>query len=68
MFILKWTNKYSGETGYVASVSAKDKCFVNTFNKDEAKVYKSESVARRMITSLQTYGEAEQNTFEIVPA
>ena len=39
MVKIKWTNKFSNETGYVASVSAKNKCFVNTFDKNEAKEY-----------------------------
>lgn len=66
MFILKWTNKYSNETGYVESISAKDKHFVNTFDKSNAKVYNSSSVARRMVSSLQSYGEADNNIFEII--
>ena len=29
MFIIKWTNKFSGETGYVESISSKEKHFNN---------------------------------------
>ena len=68
MFVLKWTNKFSGETGYVASISTKDKHFVNTFDINEAKVYKTSVVANRMINTLAAFGEADNNTFEVVPA
>ena len=66
MYILKWTNKHSKETGYVQSISAKEKHFVNTFDKADAKQYASKSVANRMVTSLTSYGEAENNTFDIL--
>lgn len=68
MFILKWTNKYSGETGYVKSISAKEKHFENTYDITEAKQYKTASVANRMIASLVAYGEADNNDFEVIAA
>lgn len=64
MYVLKWTNKYSGETGYVESISSKDRHFVNTFDKTAAKRYSSLNIAGRMITTLASYGEAENNVFE----
>lgn len=66
MFILKWTNKYSKETGFVESISAKDKHFVNTFDKESAKKYSSKAIANRMISSLKAYGEADQNDFDVI--
>ena len=51
MVIIKWTNKFSNETGYVASLSTKNKCFINTFEESEAKRYSEKSVASLM-TSL----------------
>lgn len=68
MFIIKWTNKHSGDTGFVESISTKETCFHNTFDRKEAKQYKSESIAKRMISTLTLYGEAENNDFEVVPA
>lgn len=68
MFILKWTNKFSGETGYVAAISTKDKHFVNTFDIKEAKTYKTSVVANRMINTLVALGEAENNDFDVIPA
>lgn len=67
MFILKWTNKYSGETGYVESVSTKEKHFNNTFEKESAKTYKTESAAKKIIASLTAMGEADNNDFEVMP-
>lgn len=66
MYILKWTNKYSGETGYVESISAKEGHFNNTFDESSAKKYNSESIAKRMITTLKGMGETENNDFEAV--
>lgn len=64
--IIKWTNKYSNESGYVADVSAKEKCFHNTFEKGGAKLYASESSAKKVIATLEKYGEGENNNFEVV--
>jgi len=66
--IIKWTNKYSGETGFVKSVSDKEEHFINTFDKKSAKTYKSESAAKRVITKLASYGEADANDFSIISA
>lgn len=63
--IIKWTNRYSKETGYVGSVSAKNRCF---YNSDEtgAKIYTSEKSARKEIMTLTEYGEAQNNDFEVL--
>ncbi|MBO5435112.1 hypothetical protein J6A31_04750 [bacterium] len=65
MFIIKWTNKFSGETGYVESISSKEKHFNNTFDAAFAKKYKTASVAQRMILTLAKYGEADNNDFAV---
>ena len=62
---IKWTNKYSNETGYVASVSAKNRCFVNTFDSAEAKEY-SDKAVKGILTKLESYNETENNIFEVV--
>lgn len=67
MFILQWKNKYSGDIGYVKSVSSKRKCFENTFDEKEAKQYSTASAAARMITMLTAYGEADNNDFTVIP-
>ena len=65
MVIIKWINKYSGETGYVAAISSKNRCFVNTYDRDMAKGY-SEKAVKGMISKLESFGEAENNEFEIL--
>ena len=67
MVVLKWINKYSGETGYVASMSTKEQCFINTFSKEEAKRY-SEKAVKGIMTKLEKYHETDNNIFETVEA
>lgn len=64
--VLKWTNKFSGETGYVKSFSKKDGHFVNTYEASEARGFLNKTVASKMITDLEAAGEAENNIFEVV--
>ena len=66
--IIRWTNNYSNEQGYVKSIDTKEKHFVNTFDAAEAKVYKTESSAKCAVKKLIGYGEGENNIFEIIPA
>ena len=66
MVIIKWTNKYSNETGYVASLSTKNKCFYNTFDKNEAKQYSEKSVTSLM-NKLASFNETDDNIFEVIP-
>ena len=67
MVKLKWTNKYSGETGFVAQISTKNRCFVNTFDQNEAKEY-SEKAVKGLLTKLESFHETDDNTFEVVGA
>lgn len=61
--VLKWKNRYSGEQGYVQSVSVKKGYFTNTFNKDEAKTYTSDSLVSKDLDILRGFGEMENNDF-----
>ena len=65
MVIIKWTNKYSNETGYIASLSTKNNCFVNTFEQDKAKRYSEKSVPGIM-KKLEAYHETDNNEFEVI--
>ena len=67
MVKLKWTNKYSGETGYVAQVSTKNKCFINTFDVNEAKEY-SEKGVKSILSKLESFNETDDNVFEVIEA
>lgn len=60
---IKWTNKWSGDTGFVKSINSKKKEFENTFNESEAKVF-SKSVITRTIKQLDSY--CDWNTYEAV--
>ncbi|MBR3761660.1 MAG: hypothetical protein IKK59_02845 [Lachnospiraceae bacterium] len=60
---LKWRNKFSGEEGYVASVSKAKGYFINTFDKAEAKKYASEAAAQKDLATLEALGEFVNNEF-----
>ena len=60
---IKWTNKWSGDTGFVKSINSKKKEFENTFNESEAKVF-NKSVITRTIKQLDSY--CDWNTYEAI--
>lgn len=64
--IIQWTNKYSNEQGYVKSINTKERHFVNTFNREEAKNYKQKRNAVKVIEQLTSFGEADNNSFAII--
>ena len=66
MVIIKWTNKFSNETGYVKSLSTKNKCFYSTYDASEAKQYSEKSVNSTM-AKLEAYHETDDNYFEVIP-
>lgn len=63
--VIKWTNRISRETGYVKQVDTKNKCFENTFDRTEAKVYGNRGAAASAIRTLNLYGEGVNNEFAI---
>lgn len=63
--IIKWKNIHSGDEGYVKSISSKNKCFENTFDKSEAKQYSSNAIAQKMIRTLEMYGEGADKNNEL---
>lgn len=62
---IRWTNKFSQETGFVKTVSKAKNCFMNTFDATEARIFKSEKEAQKAIAVLTEMGEAENNIFSI---
>lgn len=60
---IKWTNKWSGDTGFVKSINSKKKEFENTFDESEAKVF-SKNVVSRTLKQLDSY--CDWNTYEAV--
>lgn len=63
---IQWTNKFSGETGYVQSVTRAKGHFINTWDKETAKVYKGEKVLANDLAILEEVGETKDNIFEVV--
>ena len=63
--IIKWTNKYSQETGFVKTISKAKNCFMNTFDAAEARVFKTQKDADKAIAQLTEMGEAENNVFTV---
>ena len=63
--IIKWTNKFSGESGYVKSISVKGKHFNNTYNKDEARVFTSKGRLTAALNQLKSFGETQNNDFTV---
>ena len=61
---IKWTNKFSKETGYVKSIQNKKGYFEATFSKDSARKYKSFSEANNCLDIL--YRLCPDNTYEII--
>lgn len=68
MYIITWKNKMSCETGYVKQIKPSAKCFINTFEKNEARCFKTEKMAEKSIEQLTSFGEAENNDFSVIPA
>ena len=65
MVILKWTNVFSKETGFVKSISNTERHFVNTYEAKEAKKYSKRTI-KNVLAKLESFGETENNVFEVV--
>ena len=63
---IQWTNKYSGETGYVGSISKAKGYFVNAASVEEARSFRSDKEVATAIQTLVELGEAENNVFTAV--
>lgn len=61
--VLKWTNKYSGETGYVGTVSKKKGYFTNEPDVLKAKKYVTDAAINNDLETLKLFGEFENNDF-----
>lgn len=63
--IIKWTNIYSNETGYVQMIRHSKNHFVNTFDKESARKYRTDKEARKAVDDLIVMGEGKTNIFSI---
>lgn len=66
MYVIKWENKYSGETGYVKKINKKKSYFENTYDIDEAKTYKSLNGAENATKTLNELNDAGYNVYLVV--
>lgn len=64
--VLQWKNIFSGETGYVRTVSRTNRHFINTFNVNEAKSYRSQKEIDNDMSFLYEIGECIANDFNWV--
>lgn len=64
--VIKWTNRFSGEQGYVQSIVKAEGHFVNTYEAAEAKTFNRQSDITRALNTLSAIGECEDNDFEAV--
>lgn len=61
---IKWTNRFSGEQGYVKEI--KPDHFINTFEKADGENFRSRREAEKAVAMLCDCGEGVNNEFEIV--
>ncbi len=61
---IRWTNKWSGETGYVKAVE--ESHFINSFDESEALSIRTQKEAEKVIIHLNQCGEGTNNIFDIV--
>lgn len=66
MFIIRWRNRYSGEMGFVKSISIKEGHFNNTFDIKDAQKYKTQNSVSCALTNLAKMGETMNNDFEVM--
>ena len=59
---IQWTNKWSGEKGFVKEIHNKEKYFENTFDKMEAKMF-SPRLVKKVVANLEQF--CPDNTYEI---
>jgi len=61
--VIRWTNKFSGETGFVKKINKKAGYFENTFVMEEAKSF-TENTGKKALADLPVL--CQDNTYELV--
>ncbi len=59
---IQWTNKWSGEQGFVKEIHNKEQYFENTFDKKEAKMF-SPRLVKKAVENLERF--CPDNTYTI---
>ena len=64
--VIKWRNRYSGEEGFVESISLKNQHFVNTYDITKAHKYTQKNTITNALKTLDKIGETINNEFYTV--
>lgn len=62
---IKWTNKWSGDEGFVKCINTKGKYFENTTDESEAKVFNKKTI-KKTIQQLENF--CDWNNYEAIAA
>lgn len=60
---IKWTNKWSGDKGFVKSINTKEQYFENTADETEAKTFSKRTI-KKTLQKLESY--CDWNNYEVV--
>ena len=63
MKVIRWTNKFSKETGFVKELG--EDHFINTWDKAEAAKYRTQKAAEKVLVTLNEIGEGANNDFVV---
>lgn len=61
--IIQWTNKHSGEQGFVKKINRRDRYFENTFDRSEAAAVKTADI-QKTVALLEDY--CPDNHYEVI--
>ena len=64
MKVIKWTNKYSNETGFVKCLG--EGHFINTWEQDSAMKFRNQAEADKTLDTLYEFGEDANNNFDVI--
>lgn len=64
-FAIRWTNRFSGERGFVGEIKTKEGYFINAENFKDIKRYGSKAPATTAINKLVLMESNKDNDFEI---
>ena len=63
MKVIRWTNKFSKETGFVKELG--EGHFINTWDKADAAKYRTQKAAEKVLVTLNEFGEGANNDFVV---
>ncbi|MBO4416318.1 MAG: hypothetical protein J5824_10125 [Lachnospiraceae bacterium] len=63
MKVIRWTNRFSKETGFVKALA--EDHFINTWEKADAAKYRTKKDAEKVLVTLNEFGENANNDFVV---